>query len=46
MKNILVMNPKFIMVLYHKELRIQKIIIQELEKMGGEKLKNLFLQNL
>jgi len=46
LKNILLNNPRFIMIPYHRELKIQKIIIQELRDMGGEKLINLFLENL
>lgn len=39
-------KPQFIIVSNHRELRTQKLIIQELNKMGGKKLADSFIENL
>ena len=38
--------PQFIIIPNHRELKVQKLIIQELRKMGGEELVKKFLDNL
>lgn len=38
--------PQFIMVPNHRELKVQKLIVQELREMGSEELVKKFLDNL
>jgi hypothetical protein len=46
MVKILPGKPSFIIVPKHKELKVQRLIIQELYEMGGEELVKLFIENL
>ncbi len=39
-------SPQFIIIPNHRELKVQKLIIQEIKSMGGEELVRKFLDNL